>query len=295
MSVWEKLQIKLENYWDILILKIPEICIGILVFCLFLLLATFVAKLARKRIAGSERDNKIVLNYIIKLVKFVMVTVGLILALHAIGFQGIAGGLLAGAGMGAIVIGFAFKEIGANFLAGMILVFDRPFDIGDTVTITDNMGKVQNLLFRTTHIKTFDGKDVFIPNANIITNTVYNHTRDGFLRHSFIIGIDYDDNIDKAREIILKAVNANSEVLKNEKSMVLINDFGTNTVNLQVLFWVSTTDYKVGAAETKFQIMRDVKQVLQEHQFGLPANIQEFKLYRKEAIPIQMVDGKTDK
>ncbi len=97
--------------------------------------------------------------------KSVLIIVGVIIAFHAMGFKGIAGGMPAGAGIGAIVIGFAFMEIGENFLAGIKLVFDRPFNIGDTVMINNNMGYVVSLKFRTTHLKSLDGKDVYVPNG----------------------------------------------------------------------------------------------------------------------------------
>ena len=211
---------------------------------------------------------------------------GFILAMHTLGFTGLAGGLLAGAGVGTVVLGFAFKEIGENFLAGFLLVFDSPFQIGDTIELNGNLGKVMNLYFRTTHLKTFDGKDVYIPNSSVITNDLYNLTQDGFLRQQFTIGIDYDDDIEMAREKIIELVNSKEDVLKDEQTQVLIDEFGTNTVNLKILFWVKTFDYKVSAAELKTEIMRDVKNLLMKNNFGLPANIQEIKMYRPDPIPV---------
>ncbi|HAZ24509.1 MAG TPA: mechanosensitive ion channel protein MscS, partial [Algoriphagus sp.] len=99
-------------------------------------------------------------------------------------------GLLAGAGITAFVIGFALKDIGENFLAGILLAFKRPFKVGDTVDINGIRGVVLNLNLRDTQIKTPDGKDVFIPNATIIKNPLVNFTIDGFLRYDFIVGLD---------------------------------------------------------------------------------------------------------
>jgi small-conductance mechanosensitive channel len=191
-------------------------------------------------------------------------------------------------GVGAVILGFAFKELGENFLAGILLVFDRPFSMGDTITVNDNIGVVKDLKFRTTQLKTFDGKDVYIPNSDMITNTVYNHTEDGFLRQSFIIGIDYDNDIDVAVSLITTIVNNHPQILTDEKTQVLINDFGVNSVNLEVRFWTKTKDYKVAAYQIKFEVMRDVKIALMKHQFGLPANIQEVKLYNNAPLEVQV-------
>jgi len=285
MNVTEELHQKLLSYWEILIISIPKIALSLIVTTVFILIAIGLTKVFRKKMM-QKAENILVVNYVVKLVKFLLILAGIILGLHTMGLTGIAGGLLAGAGVGAVALGFAFKEIGENFLAGVILIFDRPFSLGDTVTIEGNMGKIMALNFRTTQMKTFDGRDVYIPNILVITNEVYNHTQDGFLRLDFLIGIDYDDDIQKAIQGITEIVNAHSEVLKYEKTLVLIDEFATNSVNLQVLFWVNTKDYKIGALQTKTEVMRTVKNYLLENKFGLPANIQEIKMYKPEPIPI---------
>lgn len=287
---------RLIDYWELFLMSIPKIAIAILIICGFTLIAVFVAKIWKERLSGQSVENKLVINYIIKLVKVLIMLSGIILGLHTLGFSGIAGGLLAGAGVGAIILGFAFKEIGENFIAGVILVFDRPFNIGDIVTINGNMGKVVNLLFRSLHIKTLDGKDVYIPNSKAINSELYNHTQDGFLRHEFIIGIDYNDDIELAKKVALMAINQNPKVLKNEKSQVLVDNFGTNSVNLKVLFWVLTKDYKVSANAIKSEVMKDVKNMLQANEIGLPANIQEIKMYnKKEPILVRLFQENSSK
>lgn len=285
MDITKELHEKLLSYWEILIESIPRITLSIIITTVFILIAIGLAKVFRKKMM-QKAENKLVVDYVVKLVKFLLILAGIILGLNTLGLTGIAGGLLAGAGVGAVVLGFAFKEIGENFLAGVILVFDRPFNLGDTVTVKGNMGQITALNFRTTQMKTFDGRDVYIPNILVITNEVYNHTQDGFLRLEFLIGIDYDDDIKKAIKGITDIVNSNLEVLKNEKTLVLIDEFAASTVNLKVMFWVNTLDYKVSALETKTEIMRTVKNYLLENKFGLPANIQEIKMYKPEPIPI---------
>jgi small-conductance mechanosensitive channel len=285
MNTWEQLQEKVNGYWDILILNIPQIAISLLIICGFILLSYAVGKIFRKKMA-SDNTNSITVGFIIRITKFVLISIGLILAFHALGFEGIAGGLLAGAGMGAIIIGFAFKEIGENFLAGIILVFDRPFDVGDVVNINNNMGVVKSLLFRTTHIKSFDGKDVYVPNAAIIRNDVLNFTRDGLLRHEFVIGMDYDDDVDQALALIYKTVNAHPTVMRDFTTQAIVSEFAPTTINLKLLFWIDTLDYKNEALITRSEVMRDVKNALSAAGFTLPANIQEIKAYQGNAVPI---------
>jgi small-conductance mechanosensitive channel len=276
---------RLDEYWETLIESIPKITIALIVLCVFVLTAIFIGNFLRKRL-NKRSKNQLALDFIVRLVKVILIAMGLVLALHTLGFTGLSGGLLAGAGVGTVVLGFAFKEIGENFLAGFLLVFDSPFQIGDTIELNGNLGKVVNLYFRTTHLKTFDGKDVYIPNSSVITNDLYNLTRDGLLRLDFTIGIDYDDDIETAREKIIELVDSKEDVLKDEKTQVLINDFGSSTVNLKVLFWVKTFDYKVSALELKTQIMRDVKNLLKDLDFGLPPTTQDIKIHRADPVAV---------
>jgi small-conductance mechanosensitive channel len=204
-----------------------------------------------------------------------------LLVLRILGFGGIASGLLAGAGVSAIVLGFAFKEIGENFLAGVILAFNRPFDVEDTVEIDGVFGKVKTLQFRYTHIKTFDGKDVYIPNADVVTNPVINYTADGFIRFDFMVGIAYEDRIEDAKQLILRTIAANAYVVNDpvHQTFVVEDELGVSTMNLKVFFWVETLDYRKGARETRGDVIREVKEALEQHGFYLPADIQEIKLY----------------
>lgn len=284
---------KLDSYWTLIVVSTPKIALSLFILLVFIGIAFLVTRFIRKRLM-KKAENKLVVNYVTKLLKLGIIIIGLVLALNTLGFDNVAGGLLAGAGIGAVVIGFAFKEIGENFLAGIILLFDSPFKIGDTVTSGGNMGQVKTLNFRTTHLKTFDGKDVYVPNSKIINSELYNHTQDGLLRLDFTIGIDYDDDVDAATSMITELVNRNEDVLKDEATQVLINDFGTNTVNLQVRFWVNTLDYKLGANILKTKIMKDVKNALLKGGFGMPANIQEIKMYQSTPIPLEITTNRTE-
>lgn len=264
MNAWDKLNSNLHNYWDILVLSLPKIIISILIIAGFSLASVGIGKLFRRKLQRKATDS-ITVTFVVRLSKFIIIVMGLILAFHAMGFTGVAGGLLAGAGGVAVILGFAFKEIGENFLAGIILVFDRPFNIGDTVTINNDMGRVVNLRFRTTQIKAFDGKDIYIPNAAVIRNNVVNHTRDGLLRQEFTLSISQHDNLEEITELIRKVVNAHADVLNttgSEETQVLVHELGSDKIIIRVLYWINAIDYRNSISIVKSQIMRDVKLAL---------------------------------
>jgi len=97
------------------------------------------------------------------------------------------------------------------------MAFNRPFRLGDTVKTADVEGVIIEMSLRDTHIKTFDGKDVYVPNGQIIKNPLYNYTIDGFLRGSFTIGVDYNSDIEAARSIILSILKSTAGILQTTK------------------------------------------------------------------------------
>ena len=195
--------------------------------------------------------------------------------------SGIAGALVATAGASAIVIGFAFKDIAENFLAGVILAFNRPFHVDDTVQIENVFGKVKSMEFRYTKIATFDGRNVYIPNADVLTKPVYNFTEDGFYRSDFIVGIAYENDIEKAKEIINACFTEEEGIVHDDThvNFVIEDELAASTVNLKVFFWVTTEDFRRGTLQTRGRLIQRVKTRLEEAGFNLPADIRELKFY----------------
>ena len=281
----------LTRYWQQFVHALPRIALGVLLLLLVLFLASRISKLLQLRLSSRAHDP-LFSRFVAKLVKFVLLVVGLILMLHVLGLSGVAGGLLAGAGISAFVVGFAFKDIAENFLAGIILAFNRPFSLDDTIKLNDFVGHVKELNFRTTHLKTFDEKDVFIPNAMIIKEPVVNLTRDGMLRLDFVVGIAYEDDIASAEKLVLQTIAETPEVRTDKPPFVVVEELATSTVNLRMFFWVNTDDYKKGVLITKSTVMQRVKEALSEGGFTLPADIQELKLYdKRDSFPVSLVNS----
>lgn len=280
----------ITRYWHLFVLALPRIGIAILLLLLVLFLASRISLFLQNKLSGKAHDP-LFARFVARLVKFAFIIVGIILFLHLMGLSGIAGGLLAGAGISAFIVGFAFKDIAENFLAGIILAFNRPFSLDDTIKLKDYVGHVKELNFRTTHLKTFDEKDVFIPNSMIIKEPLVNLTRDGMLRIDFAIGIAYEDDIKSAIDLILQTVNSNNEIRKDKTPFVVMEEMATSTVNLRIFFWVDAEDYKKGVLIIKSHIMQSVKEALIANGFTLPADIQELKLYdKRDAFPVTLVN-----
>jgi small-conductance mechanosensitive channel len=277
--------------------QLPGIGLGLLIIILGILIATVIGRFAMKRISKRTQDP-LMSRFLSRAIKITLILIAIMLALKAAGLGSITTGILTAAGASAVVLGFAFKDIGENFIAGVILAFNRPYDVDDTVEIGENFGKVKALEFRYTKLKTFDGKDVYIPNSDVLTKPVTNYTEDGFFRWDFIVGIAYEDDISSAKEAILEALNNEPDVIQDEihENLVIEDELATSTVNLKVYFWVDTKDFRKSAMVTKGAVIRNIKEALENGGFSMPADIQEIKLYGKEKdFPVRFANDDREK
>ena len=279
-----------NNYYDNFIDQLPGIGFGLLLIILGVLIGSAIGNFLTKRISKRTQDP-LMSRFLGKAIKFIIIVIAIILGLKAAGLGAIATGIFTAAGASALILGFAFKDIGENFISGIILAFNRPFNVNDTVEIGANFGKVKALEFRYTKLKTFDGKDVYIPNSDVLTKPVTNYTEDGFFRWDFIIGIAYEDNIDAAKKVVMETLQKEPTVISDEthENFVIEDELATSTVNLKVFFWVDTTDFRKMALITKGNVVRTIKEALEDHGFYMPADIQEIKLYGGEKeFPVRL-------
>ncbi len=286
----------LESYWLTFLVLLPKITIAVIAFIIVLFVASKLSQLVRKT-ASLRMDDPLIIRFLGRLAKWSLVVAGLILSMFILGLGGIAGGLIVGAGVSAIIIGFAFKDIGENFLSGIILAFSRPYNIGDKVETGEIYGIVRALDLRNTHIKTFDGKDVYVPNAMVLKNPLINYTRDGYLRYEFIVGIDYDDDIEHASNIIIETIKEVEGVLDGENAPeVHVNELSTSTINLTVYFWTDTFDHSKSDPQIKTEVMNETKKALIKNKITMPADILELKVYNEKLpIPIKIIDNNKQK
>ena len=274
-STTEIIEQSLNLYYYRFLQILPRIALAILVIILGVLLAQLLTNFYKRRFQQKSEDP-LMAKFLAQAIKIILIIIAIMIALQVAGLDGVATGLLTAVGGGAIILGFAFQDIGKNFLAGIILAFNRPFSINDTIKIDNIFGKVKELSFRYSHIKTFDGRDIYIPNSDVLTKPVENYTADGFFRVDFIVGIGYEDNISEAKKVIQEILDKNTEIVrdKDHENFVIEDELAASTVNLKVFFWVDTKDYRRASRVLRGLIIREVKEVLLEKGFNLPADME---------------------
>lgn len=282
----------MENLKDIfteMLLKVedrlPSLLVGIVVLVIGFYTANRVRKLVEQK-TKKNTENTLTRIFVAQFISISIKLIIIVVFLRIIGFNDLTSNVLAGAGILTFVVGFAFKDIGENFLAGIILAFKSPFQINDLIESNNIIGYVNDLTIRETRIKTLDGKDVFIPNGQILKNPLSNYTIDGFLRYDFLIGLDYGSNISKAIEVILATVKNVHGVIDGErKPAVVLEEFAASTINLKVLFWIDTfqSTSKTYHSGIKTEVMKQVLEVLVKEGFSLPSDIVEIKQYNSNS------------
>ena len=262
--------------------NLPTLITAVLVLVIGFFMANKIKAFIQKR-TQPKSESVLAGGFVAQFVNTTIKFLTIVVALRIIGFTDLTSNLLAGAGIITAILGFAFKDIGENFLAGILLAFKSPFKINDLIETEGVIGNVVDLTIRETRIKTLDGKDVFIPNGQIIKNPLYNYTIDGFLRYDFVVGLDYNSNIKQAIQVIIDTVNNVENVLKGDKKpTVAVEEFAPSTINIRVFFWIDTfqsrsKSYHIGIES---EVMKRVLESLTQEGFGLPADIVEIKQYK---------------
>lgn len=264
-------QQKLNDIWRKVLDFIPEFILGLIILVIFYFLAKIIISITRRRLL-KKLDDILLISYICTIVKYGVMAVGFMIFLKIVGLATFLTGLVGGAAVSAIVIGFAFKDIIENFLAGIIMAFNRPFKTGDTIVVGDITGNIQTLNIRYTHLKTFDGFDVFIPNSMMINKPLINYTKDGKRRFELQIFLDYSADANKAMQVISDTIMNSKEVLKDPAVMILFDSFNPNYVVLKAFYWVDNDMLDRSQFYVKSDLLAKINSDLSEKGITVPQN-----------------------
>lgn len=262
--VWQQFQEMING----LIILLPNIILGLIVFIIFLFAANSLKKLVIW-ISENRRRHRNLGLVLGRLAQWGIILIGLLVALTIIlpGFS--PTGLVSALGVTGIAIGFAFKDIFQNFLAGLLILLTEPFQIEDQIVFKEYEGTVEDIQTRATIIKTYDGRRVVIPNAELYTNSVTVNTAFDIRRLQYDIGIGYGDDIEQARALILEATAGVDGVLPEPAPDALVIDLAESTVTIRVRWWIKPPR-RMDALSTQDQVLTAIKNKLTENGIDLP-------------------------
>ncbi|TVQ86800.1 MAG: mechanosensitive ion channel family protein [Bacteroidetes bacterium] len=232
-----------------------------------LVVAWFIARLIRnmadKKLKKSMEDP-LLAEFLATMTRTVIFIIGISLAFKVLGLSGVTASILAGAGITAFIIGFALRDIGENFLAGILMAFKRPFRVGDFVETGPIRGRVVALNIRDTQLKTPDGKDVYVPNANIIKNPLINYTIDGFLRFDFLVSLPSNtDHHLVMKEIEIAVESVEGVIKRRRKSEVYVTAIAPGRVDVTVSFWIDTFRTRFTSDHIRSEVILRVQKLIE--------------------------------
>ena len=272
-KIRQSLEESLSNLMDFL----PELTLAIIIFVIGHFVIRKLKSIIRHRVIrrSGEALTAQFTGDIIGLVFYLLL---LTFCINILGFSSLTSKLLAGAGLTAFIIGFALKDIGENFLSGIILVFNRPFRTNDIIEIDGIQGRVLHISLRETIVKTADGRDVYIPNADILKKPLQNFTIDDQLRDVFVFPIFFENDISAVIQRIHEVINQFPTVLSEPRPIVQIQDFDGGTVNIRISYWYDLEGSRKMNRILRSEIMLAVFENLREAGVGMPNHVQDISL-----------------
>lgn len=246
------------------------VLLALVVFLAFLFLGRVVSH-AMERVFVRDVESPSV-SVARRAVRLFFGIVGAVMALHILGLTAVATSLLATGGLVAVILGFAFREIGENLLAGIFLGLDRSFEVGDLVETSGHLGKVKEIALRHVHLRSADGRDIYIPSAEIFRNVLVNFTQDGLLRGDFTVGVDYADSLERAGDLLRETAAGIPGVLEDPETSVRLSGFTPQYAEFQVFFWVDALRGH-DLTETRTATMHACIRALKEGGFTLSSNV----------------------
>nr|WP_171525946.1 MULTISPECIES: mechanosensitive ion channel family protein [Acinetobacter] len=263
-----------DGFWE----RLPYICIALIVFTIFYLLSKLFRFFVRKALTDrsySKQNLVLVLNRVgSSAIMFFGFLIAMVIAIP--GFT--PGQLMSALGIGSVAIGFAFKDIFQNLLSGILILLGEPFKIGDDIIVSGMEGTVEDIQIRATFLRSPDGRRIVIPNATVYTSAVTVNTAYQRRRCEFVVGIGYEDDIQKAKNIVLAILDKDPTILSQPAFTVNVNALADFSVNLNVRWWVDTTE--TTTANSISEVQEHVIQAFNQNGISIPYPVQEVKVYR---------------
>lgn len=285
---WEDFVNRMQDFYYTSVNQLPSFLIAFVVVLLTLWLARRLSRLAASVLQGRGRSPNAI-TVIELITRWAIIIGGALLALTIAVPSFDLANLISILGIGSVAIGFAFRDIFQNFLAGLIILLSDTFVIGDQIIVpNENLeGTVTAIDTRATTIETYDQREIIIPNSILFTNPVMVNTSTDRIRTDIEVGVAYDVDIDTASALIREAVGRVEGVLQQPPPDVLVTEFADSSVVLRARWWTDSRRNVV--VRTRSNVAREIKYTLDANGVEIPFPIRT--LYMRNEVGVRMADG----
>ena len=247
----------------------------LIIVVIFWGLSKVVSKAAGKALELSLSDSIILNNFIISSSRRLTFFIGLLVGLSALEVN--VGPVIAIIGAAGFVVAFALQGTLSNFASGLMIMFYRPFDVGDMINVSGEYGIVQSMNLVSTSVMTFDNKLMVVPNNDIWGNTITNATKSTERRIDMVFGIGYSDNIEQAKQVLDKILADHPKVMSEPAPVVRLHELGDSSVNFICRPWAKTADYW----DVYWDVTKQVKERFDAEGISIPFPQRDIHIYNE--------------
>ncbi|MDJ0697029.1 mechanosensitive ion channel family protein [Mastigocoleus sp. MO_188.B34] len=291
MNLVETIKSSIKELISNAVLILPSLLTALIIIFLTRFVAQLVAGIATKLGEKAIRSKSLQI-LLSKTVYVATWTVGILLS-AVIAFPGLSlGDIIATLGLSSVAIGFAFQDIFKNFLAGILLLLQEPFRIGDQIIIDNYEGTVERVDIRTTKIRTYTGERILLPNSTVFTSAVQVRTAFNSRRTDLAVGVDYNTPLPKATEILERAIAQIDGVLQDPAPEIDLVGFGDSSIDFLVRYW--TLPQQVEVRRVKTQAIIGIKRVFDDADINIPYPIRTLYFYNQEKFNDYLITPNRD-
>ena len=240
-----------------------NVIFAILIFLIGSLVAKWIVSAISKALGRSKMDDMLV-TFLTNILRWVFTLIVIIAAIDQLGVDTTS--FIAVLGAAGLAVGLALKDSLQNFASGVMLIIFRPFRTGDFVKVADAEGVVEEIRIFSTTMRSPDNQELIVPNGDIFNGTITNVTARDTRRIDLVIGIGYDDDLRKAKEILESVVKSEERVLDDPEPFIAIGELGASSVDIYVRPWTKTSDYFA----VKCELTERIKLALDDAGISIP-------------------------
>jgi small conductance mechanosensitive channel len=232
-----------EVVYNTILRIIPDVLGALAVLFGFWLLFRLTRKPLRFLLEKANIHTNLIDLLIDNVYKVILIIFAVVMAASQVGLN--VGAMVAGIGVAGIAIGFAAQDSLANSIAGFLIFWDKPFEVGDLIRVAGEYGQVMEITLRSTRIRTLNNTYVVLPNKGVIDQVLVNHSKHGETRIEVPVGIAYKEHIPDARKVILDRVKTLEGVLQEPAPDMVVKQLGSSSVDLIIRVWIENARYEM--------------------------------------------------
>ncbi|ELZ49831.1 MscS Mechanosensitive ion channel [Halorubrum coriense DSM 10284] len=238
-------------------------------FLAVLLLGKYVVIPGLRRIVRSRGFDEAVVSLGTNVLNAVVWVAAIAIGFAVAGYGGFLSAFAVFGGAIALAVGFAAQDLLGNFVAGVFILKDKPFEVGDWIQWGGESGRVEEIDLRVSRVRTFDNELITVPNGDLANNAVTNPVAYDTLRQKFVFGIGYDDDIERATDIIVEKAEAHAEILDDPGVSVRVVELGDSAVGLQSRWWIADPD-RADFVRVRSEYVTAVKEAFDDAGIDMP-------------------------